>query len=207
MKNALVILTGISVGPYGVETLNKESALLNYFNNNYDLIQELDYNKHLDSYTIQTKFNLKYLDPVRLRLNPFRRHKIIKEIELAVRELQLQGYNVDFLCHSQGCWVAAMTELNVRNCIFTGSPIGFQNPVGRFIVRANIAPWPWSKPSFRCERFLNLYSTYDFVGRVPSLISKWFFGASSTKEIDCMNSHSFDEYLHFIVRNNLLKFI
>ncbi len=207
MKKALLILTGVSVKPYGMDALNKDPNVLGYFKQNYELIEELDYNQYLDSYTLQTSFNLKYFDPVRLTLNPFRRHKIIQEIEFKIKAWQLTGYEVDLLCHSQGCWVAALTNLHINRAIFTGSPIGFKNSIGRFIVRENIAPGLWSSPLFVCERFLNLYSSKDFVGNVPSLIKKWFFGAKFFKEIDTGTLHDFSQYLNFIILNNLLKFI
>jgi hypothetical protein len=205
VKKALLILSGITVKTYGMDTLNKDQNVLGYFKQNYELIEELDYNKHLDSYTLQISFNLKYLDPLRLTLNPFRRHKIIRVLESKIRSLQIEGYEVDLVCHSQGCWVVALTNLHIDQAIFTGSPIGFRNLLGRSIVRASISPWPWSKTPFTCDKFINLYSSNDFVGNVPSLNKEWFFGAKLSKEIDCMTSHDFNEYLHFITTNNLLK--
>ena len=205
MKKALLILSGITVKTYGMDTLNKDLNVLGYFKRNYELIEELDYNKDLDSYTLQTAFNLKYLDPLRLTLNPFRRHKIIRELESKIKSWQIEGYEVDLLCHSQGCWVSALTNLHINQVIFTGSPVGFKNLLGRSVVRASISRWFWSRPSFTCDKFLNLYSSKDFVGNVPSLEEKWLFGSKLSKEIDCMTSHDFNEYLHFIVVNDLLK--
>lgn len=207
MKKFLLILSGISVKPYGIETLKTNQVLWKKLIDLYgeENIVELDYNQYLDSFTIQNEFNLKYFDPLRLKLNPFRRNKILKSIENLIETKQNQGYTIDSLCHSQGCWVLALSKAKLNKVIFTGSPIGFENTIGRMIVRQSICPFPWSKPLMSCEIFINLYSDNDFVGHIPSLKEeKWRFGAKETKEIMTGTPHDLDLYSDFILKANLI---
>jgi hypothetical protein len=98
-----------------------------------------------------------------------------------------------------------MCDVKVDKVIFTGSPIGFKDGIGRFLVRQSIARFPWSKPKLKCNTFINLYSDNDFVGHFPvTKEEKWRFGAENTKEIMTFTGHGFDEYSDFAYKANLL---
>lgn len=203
MKRCLVVLTGITVKPYGIDTIKLDPRVNSTLISEYgeENIFEIDYNQYLDSWTIQNEFNLKYLDPVRLKLNPFRRHKILVTIERFIKQKQAEGYIVDCLCHSQGCWVLALCKVIVNKVIFTGSPIGFENVFGRFMVRNSICPFPWSTPPLKCFEFINCYSPLDFVGNLSSTRdTKWQFSAQKLTEFCTNTAHDFGEYLHFLFK-------
>ena len=207
MKKYLIILSGVSVKSYGLETLKHNDELWQKLCSIYGEknIFEPDYNQYLDSWTIQHNFNLKYLDPLRLKLNPFRRNKILKSIENLIKMKKQQGYEVDAICHSQGCWVLAMCKSKLNKVIFTGSPIGFQSVIGRALVRQSICPFPWSKPNLSCRKIINLYSDYDFIGKFPSLDDKkWRFGAKEFVEVMTSTKHGLDEYADFILNAKLI---
>lgn len=205
-KKFLIILSGISVESYGLATIKNHPLVWKQLTSAYaDNIFEPDYNQYLDTWTLQNEFNLKYLDPLRLTVNPFRKHKIIASIEKIIKQKQKEGYEVDCLCHSQGCWVLALCDVKVNKVIFTGNPIGFKNLFGRNVVRQSICPWPWSKPKLKCSEVINVYSGNDFVGHIPIIIEqRWRFGATTFFEYESETDHDFNSYLNYMQLHKII---
>jgi hypothetical protein len=204
-KKFLIILSGISVKSYGLDTIKANQYIWKDLIANYDGIFEPDYNQFLDTWTIQNEFNLKYFDPLRLTLNPFRKHKIIENIESIIKQKQKEGYRVDCICHSQGCWVLALCDVTVNKILFAGNPIGFEDLIGRAIVRQTICPFPWNSPKLKCFEFINIYSNNDFVGHVPiALDKKWTFKATIVREYNSETNHDLDSYLNYMEQKKII---
>jgi hypothetical protein len=198
-KKVLFIIPGIGLNAYGLDILKQNNEAWNKLKDKYgeENILELNYNQFLDSWTLPVNFNLIYFDPVRLTLNPFRKHKIIQFIERSIQQKINEGYIVDCLCHSQGCWVLALCNLKINKLTFTGSPLGFENLLGRKIVKFHVG-----KSKLTCASFLNVYSNNDFVGNKP--IKKNIFNAKKVQEINSQTKHGLEYYILFLLKNNYL---
>lgn len=208
----LFVIVGISnenTENYGKTTIDLNTRFKSKLNKLYDSIEYITYQGILDKGAV---FGKTLLDPARVVFEQDKVKRIITEIEFRIKEAQLQGYEVDVLAHSLGCWLISKCNVSIRSFYACGHPIGWKGLTGgsklvaRFIVRNNITTWGWTKPPLRCQYYLNLYSRKDIVGNQPSIPDndKWGFGATEAYEIDTGKSHDFCDYTTFLNSKNAI---
>jgi len=210
VKKALILISGIAEHAYGHEQF-LASIEGEDFAKGFDLVENYDYQPALDAWTLPGKVSRVYMDPVRLRLNLHKSQKVRKGLEDKVKSLKNGGYEVTLVCHSLGCWVAAMSKVEVENVYFFGSPIGWATPVLRSIVRNQIDKLFFPIPLHVANLFVNYYSINDIVGNIPTAFkrngepSKWAFGADRVYEFETYTPHHWPNYMAWVRRNGGLQ--
>jgi hypothetical protein len=196
----LVVVAGISNQNHAMyvrDAVIGNTTFKRFIDSKYDKVVYLPYQDILDKHAIIAKT---LLDPLRLKLYPKAQAEIITRFETIIKYLQSEGHTVDILAHSLGCWITAKLDVQVDRVIHMGSPIGWKFPLGRFIVRNDIAFTAWSKPKLKCNMFFNLYSSKDIVGNKPVLPAnpKWGYDSKVHFELNSKTSHDADKYIEFL---------
>lgn len=214
MKNRVLIIgVGISstdTQKYGHESVTDNSRFVSLIENYYDEIVYFYYQEILDRGAFIGKT---LLDPIRLKIKGATKNHIVGRFEGLVNRILSQGKEVHILGHSLFCWVSQLAELKVEKVIHCGSPVGFATPILRFIVRNDIARFPWTKPKLQANKFINLYSTSGWlkepVGTKPFIKDnrKWALGAELAIELDTKQTHDFSDYIEFLVQNRRLIYL
>jgi hypothetical protein len=194
-KRVLIVIGGITENLYFRRDLESDISLLCELYKKYEYIVEINTNKHRDSWSPRFIDKSPWTDVYKLYLNPFRRRAIHREIEKTVERFQNNGYEIDVFAHSLGTVELTGTNIQVNNVCFFGSPLGMDFPCGAF-CRNKLAPFPFSRPKFRCENFYNFYSPRDIVGTSPILSDyRCNFGVLSNQEFNTNTVHDLTEYL------------
>lgn len=201
----LIVIPGISDknnALYMQDAINSNRTFKRFVDSKYEKVVHFTYQDILDRHAIVAKT---LLDPVRFRFYPKAKAEIITRLETIINFLKIEGHDVDILAHSLGCWISAKAKVQVDRVIHMGSPIGWVGPVGRFFVRQDIASAFWTKPPLTCNKFFNLYSENDFVGKHPVLSDpKWGYGAAIKQEFNTLTKHDGDQYVEFLKEKRYL---
>lgn len=198
MKKALVLIDGIGTGPYMEEDIKKHPQYKKLLEI-YDIFT-LEYQHILDYGTVPGELSRKYADPIRFKLNSFRQKMCVSAAETLIKFLQRQYGKVDAIAHSQGTQILYKSKIHLDKVVMCGSPIGWATPTIRFIVRNDISFFPNTPTPLSCDSLINLYSSNDLVGNVPSIKAnkKWAAGSKEIPfEFNTLKSHDFNDYLDF----------